>query len=98
MKISGPPTNNVSELGRRGAAAPAGRTETAETASAGERVALSGRARWLAELKAAIGDPLAIDEARVADLRQAIADGSFAPSPRQIAASLLRELPALGRV
>jgi negative regulator of flagellin synthesis FlgM len=97
MKISGPPTNNVSELGNRPLGEAAGRARTADDAAPGDRIAVSDRARWLAELKAAVGDPLAVDERRVAELRQAIADGSFDPSPREIAESLLRELPGLGR-
>jgi flagellar biosynthesis anti-sigma factor FlgM len=98
MKIAGPPGNDVADIRGRGIGSQprSGRAERGAE-GAGDRVALSDRARWLAELKGAIGDPLAVDEARVAELRDAIGSGTYDPSPRQIAESLLRELPGLGR-
>ncbi|HZR84514.1 MAG TPA: flagellar biosynthesis anti-sigma factor FlgM [Candidatus Binatia bacterium] len=96
MKIIGPSSNNVADVGAR-PASEKGSARPAATAHAGEsgRVEVSDTARWLAELKTAVGDPLEIDQQRVADLRSAIADGRFAPTPRAIAESMLREFAEL---
>src|SRR5262245_18507347 len=96
MKIVGPPSNQVAEVGRRPANAPAP-VRSGEKATAGEKVALSETARRLAEWKAAIGDPLAVDEARVAELKREIAAGTYDHSPEDIAEALLRELDVLRR-
>jgi flagellar biosynthesis anti-sigma factor FlgM len=96
MKIVGPPSNQVAELGRRSADS-SGPVRSGEKAAGGDKVALSETARWLAEWKAAIGDPLEIDEARVAELKREISAGTYDPSPSEIAESLLRELDALRR-
>ncbi len=96
MKIVGPSSNQVAELGRRSADSPAP-VRSGEKAAGGEKVALSETARWLAEWKAALGDPLAIDQARVAELKREVAAGTYDPSPREIAEALLREIDALRR-
>jgi len=58
------------------------------------RVEISSLARTLQKLRAEVGDVEAVDHERVAQLRAALADGSYDPSPSAIADSLLRELAA----
>lgn len=61
---------------------------------AGDRVELSPLARTLQKLRAEAGDLEAVDRERVAELRRAIADGTYDPSPEDVAQALLRELAA----
>jgi anti-sigma28 factor (negative regulator of flagellin synthesis) len=41
-----------------------------------------------------LGDVEAVDASRVAELRAALEDGNYGPSPQDVAAALLRELAA----
>lgn len=61
-----------------------------------ERIELSDEARLLGELRAAVGDPLEVDQERVAELRARVASGDYRPSPQAVAEAMLREL--LGNV
>ncbi len=61
---------------------------------AGDRVELSPLARALQKLRAEASDLEAVDRERVAELRRAVADGTYDPSPEDVARALLRELAA----
>jgi flagellar biosynthesis anti-sigma factor FlgM len=97
MKIVGQQPNPLPEPSTSREAA-AARVRTTANAPAGQpaagedRVEVSSLARTLASLRAAIGDPEAIDTERVAGLRSAIADGTYDPPAGEIADALLREL------
>lgn len=59
-------------------------------AAEGQGVRITDSARQLAALEQAIRDLPDIDEARVAQVRAAIADGTYQVSPERIADKLLR--------
>lgn len=63
-----------------------------------ERVTLSAGISALERLALEIGPLREVDEARIADLRQAVENGTYAPPPRDVAAALLREIEAAGGV
>jgi flagellar biosynthesis anti-sigma factor FlgM len=67
--------------------------QTTETSDR-DTVALSPAARGLTELRAQIGDPGEIDQARVSSLRASLASGAYQPSLDAVAESLLREVAA----
>ena len=95
MKIDEHRATNLDQIGSA-RTAEANRSGTAAQRSADgqeqDTVALSPAARGLTELRAQIGDPNEIDQARVSSLRAAIADGSYQPSLDAVAGSLLREV------
>jgi len=95
MKIHGQPPGLVPHSGasREATTARDGGTRPA-SAPGRDTVEVSSLARTLASLRREVGDPGAVDEARVAELRARIADGSYAPAPRDVAQALLRELAA----
>ncbi len=74
------------------AAAPSAHGESPAAAGATDHVELSPEARRLAALRSELGDLTAVDDARMARLRQAVEAGSYAPDPKQLAESLLRRL------
>ncbi len=96
MKIVGQQPSPLPETGAsRADAAGKPRSEQKRAAETGEgRVDLSPLARTLAGLRGEIGDVEAIDEARVAELRQRVQSGSYEPPASEIAEALLRELGA----
>ncbi len=61
---------------------------------AGDRVEVSGSARALAALASEVGDVEGVDRRRVEEVRRALENGVFPPSPERIAAGLLRTLGA----
>jgi flagellar biosynthesis anti-sigma factor FlgM len=94
MKITRRPLHGPTDLG---AALPTVDSDGAESASrtgGRDRVELSAGARLRLRLRQEIGDPTAVDEGRVAELRAQIAEGRYAPDARAIAARLLGELGA----
>jgi flagellar biosynthesis anti-sigma factor FlgM len=95
MKIDGRPPGLVPQSGGARDATPARSGGThAASGTTEDKVELSPLARTLASLRGEIGDPEAVDEARVAELRARIADGTYDPAPRDVARALLRELAA----
>ncbi len=74
--------------------APGAAQRGSDSAAAGalDQVELSPEARRLAALRSELGDPTAVDDARMARLRESVQAGSYAPDPKQLAESLLRRL------
>lgn len=97
MKIVGQQPNPLAESSTsREAGAAAGVKPRAGQGTApvpGEdTVELSPLARTLGALRAEVGDVEAIDEKRVAELRESVQNGTYNPSSQDIAGALLREL------
>lgn len=70
------------------------------TPSASDRITLTDAAARLQKLEAALVDHPVVDEQRVADIRQALADGTYRTDPGRIADKLLaleRELARSGQ-
>lgn len=93
-------SNKIETYGPQMTGAPA-RVRTAETAgtAGGERVAavagsdsvkLTGDAVLLQQLEKAAAEAPVVDERRVAEVRQALADGSYRVDPQTVAAKLAR--------
>ncbi len=97
MKITGQQPGVVADLDRPRAEASRARGAGVESGPGTDRVALSPEARRLAELRAGVGDPMEVDQARVDDLRARIAAGAYDPSPESIAQAMLREMLANSR-
>lgn len=97
MKIVGQQPNPLPETSSSREAASTARSRAGQTSSAtsGEdRVDLSPLARTLATLRSEVGDVEAIDQGRVAELRQRLQSGTYDPPASEIADALLRELAA----
>ena len=71
---------------------PGDRAAGAPNAPAGDRVSVSDTARELVALRAAVGDPGAVRQDRVAVLQAAVDAGGYAPDVQAVARTLLREL------
>lgn len=70
------------------------------TATVSDSVTLTDAAARLQKLEAALADHPVVDEQRVADIRQALADGTYRADPERIADKLLaleRELARSGK-
>jgi len=97
MKIVGPESNPLAgastsrEAGAAGGVKPRG-DQTPAPVAGQDTVELSPLARTLGALRAEVGDVEAIDEQRVAELREALQKGTYQPSSQDIAGALLREL------
>jgi negative regulator of flagellin synthesis FlgM len=96
MKITGqqPPSVTPASASRESAGAGKTQAGTPAATGGGDTVELSPLARALASLRAEVGDPEAIDADRVAQLRSAIASGTYDPPAKDVADALLRELAA----
>jgi flagellar biosynthesis anti-sigma factor FlgM len=97
MKIVGQQSNPLAETGTsREPGAAAGvkpRSDQSPAVAPGEdRVELSPLARTLGALRSEVGDVEAVDEKRVAELRESLQNGTYNPSSQDIAGALLREL------
>lgn len=97
MKIVGQQSNPLAETGTSreagaaGGVKPRGGQSTAPVAGE-DTVQLSPLARTLGALRAEVGDVEAIDEKRVAELRESVQNGTYNPSSQDIAGALIREL------
>ncbi len=88
------PTGRNSVQSNERAAAPQQETtgeasKTAGTSTAGDTVQLSPEAQRLQQATDKLNDQPAVDQERVAKLRQAIADGSYQVDSARVAAKLL---------
>jgi negative regulator of flagellin synthesis FlgM len=95
-------TNSVQSAGGLPGTAPkAAKVQTAPVATgAGDQVELSSLSARLQELGAKMGSSPVVDSARVAQIKQAIADGHFQVNPERIADGLLesaRQMLGAGR-
>jgi flagellar biosynthesis anti-sigma factor FlgM len=83
---------------RKGVVGPSieGRTGVRDGAAAhtagSDRVSVSDAARELAGLRAEVGPVDAMRTARVADLRRAVAAGTYRVDPSEVAVSMLRDV------
>jgi negative regulator of flagellin synthesis FlgM len=68
-----------------------------EARPAGESVTLTRAAEGLRELETSLRDAPGVDQARVDELRQAIAEGRYAVDPQRIVDNLLRRESELFR-
>lgn len=80
-------TGNSQASGRAKSSAQAGRA--AEPSASGEKVALSSLSANLQQASALSGNEQVMDVARVAEIKQAIAEGRFQIKPERIADGLL---------
>ena len=68
---------------------PANSTTSRPAIQAGEQVALSSLSARLQEIGGEMGDAAVVNTARVAEIKQAIAEGQFKINPERIANGLL---------
>jgi len=95
-RITGSADPSVTETQlRKSHEAPAGRRGTAE---GGDEVQITNRAAKLATLGQSLSASSPVDEARVARISQALADGSYRISAQQIATGLMQSDHALGQI
>ncbi|WP_025126969.1 flagellar biosynthesis anti-sigma factor FlgM [Pseudomonas sp. PH1b] len=80
-------TSTSKDIGDADKSAPL--ASAAETSKSGESVHLSNEAQQLQKITDKLRDQPAVDKARVAELKQAIADGSYKVDSNRIASKLL---------
>jgi negative regulator of flagellin synthesis FlgM len=79
-------TATTKEAGKTEAAAP---VSTSEKVSSGEAVHLSSEAQQLQKITDSLRDQPTVNSARVAELKAAIADGSYKVDSNRVASKLL---------
>ncbi|WP_122830170.1 flagellar biosynthesis anti-sigma factor FlgM, partial [Pseudomonas viridiflava] len=84
---STPRANAVKEAGKTESAAPA--SSTAGVKSTGETVSLSSEAQQLQKITDKLADLPTVNSARVAELKLAIADGTYTVDSNRVASKLL---------
>lgn len=80
-------TGNTKEAGKTDPTVATAATE--KTSSTGESVKLSSEAQQLQKITDKLGDLPTVNSARVAELKQAIADGSYQVDSNRVASKLL---------
>jgi negative regulator of flagellin synthesis FlgM len=80
-------TGNTKETGKTDATVATVASE--KTSSTGESVKLSSEAQQLQKITDKLGDLPTVNSARVAELKQAIADGSYKVDSNRVASKLL---------
>ena len=91
-KIEGTPppaVRSTGPVGGRVAPAGAARSAPVEAAQAGDSLRLTGEATSLQALQRELSTAPAIDQARVAEVRQALESGSYRIDPAKIAERML---------
>lgn len=89
MKIEGTSKGLTSPLTGESRAKPAGNTPAQPAGPQGDKVDLSPMSSSLAKAEAAIASTPVVDQARVAEIRQAISEGRFKIDANRIADGLL---------
>lgn len=87
--LTGAARSNTPEAGSATQAAPAKAEHANVSAPSGESVHLSNEAQQLKKISDSLSDQPIVNKSRVAELKQAIADGSYQVDSNRVASKLL---------